>query len=162
MDPVALEADRWLGGHHNSCLLIDESGFRKSGKHSVGVARQWCGRWGKVDSCQVGVFAALGRGPRAAWVDERLYLPQAWVEDPARCRRAGIPKAARVFKTKVQLALEMVGINRSRACDLLGSVAVGFMARIRPSYAAWMPWVRCLWPMCIVISASTGTIRSRP
>ena len=108
IDQVALEANRWLGGHHNSCLLIDESGFRKSGKHSVGVARQWCGRWGKVDNCQVGVFAALGRGNRATLVDERLYLPGRWVEDPARCRGAGIPKQARVLKTKVQLALEMV------------------------------------------------------
>jgi SRSO17 transposase len=104
MNQVALEADRWLGGHHNSCLLIDESGFRKSGKHSVGVARQWCGRWGKVDNCQVGVFAALGRGHRAALVDERLYLPESWVDDAGRCRRAGIPKPARVFKTKAQLS----------------------------------------------------------
>ena len=108
IDQVALEADRWLGGHRNSCLLIDESGFRKSGKHSVGVDRQWCGRWGKVDNCQVGVFAALGRGNRATLVDEQLYLPARWVEDPARCRRAGIPKQARVLKSKVQLALEMV------------------------------------------------------
>jgi SRSO17 transposase len=107
MDQVALESDRWLGGHPNSCLLIDESGFRQSGKHSVGVARQWCGRWGKVDNCQVGVFAALGRDHRVALVDERLYLPQSWVEDPARCRRAGIAESARVFKTKMQLALEM-------------------------------------------------------
>ena len=81
IDQVALEADGWFGGHRNCCLLIDESGFRKSGKHSVGVARQWCGRWGKVDNCQVGVFAALGGGNQATLVDERLYLPVHWVED---------------------------------------------------------------------------------
>ena len=56
----------------------------------------------------MGVFAALSRGNRATLVDERLYLPARWVEDPARCRRAGIPKQARILKTKVQLALEMV------------------------------------------------------
>ena len=75
MDQVALEADHWLGGSADSCLLIDEGGFKKSGKHSVGVARQWCGRLGKVDNCQVGVFAALGRDRRVTLVDERLYLP---------------------------------------------------------------------------------------
>ncbi len=112
MDQVALEADQWLGGHPNSCLLIDESGFKKSGKHSVGVARQWCGRLGKVDNCQVGVFAALGRDRRVTLVDERLYLPEKWCDDAQRCEQAGIPEADRVFKTKVALALEMVAHQR--------------------------------------------------
>jgi len=126
IDQVALEVDRWLGGHRNSCLLIDESGFRKSGTHSVGVARQWCGRWGKVDNCQVGVFAALGRGHRATLVDERLYLPEPWVEDPARCRRAGIPKSSRVFKTKAQLALEMVAHQAEQGVRFAWVGADGF------------------------------------
>jgi SRSO17 transposase len=112
IDQVALEADQWLGGHPNSCLLIDESGFKKAGKHSVGVARQWCGRLGKVDNCQVGVFAALGRDRRVTLVDERLYLPEKWCDDPKRCEQAGIPEAQRVFKTKVALALEMVAHQR--------------------------------------------------
>jgi SRSO17 transposase len=112
IDQVALEADQWLGGHPNSCLLIDESGFKKAGKHSVGVARQWCGRLGKVDNCQVGVFAALGRDRRVTLVDERLYLPETWCDDPKRCEQAGIPEAQRVFKTKVALALEMVAHQR--------------------------------------------------
>jgi SRSO17 transposase len=47
MDQVALEADKWLGGHPESCLLLDETGFEKSGKHSVGVGRQWFGRGGE-------------------------------------------------------------------------------------------------------------------
>ena len=112
MDQVALEADHWLGGTASSCLLIDESGFKKSGKHSVGVARQWCGRLGKVDNCQVGVFAALGRGRRVTLVDERLYLPESWCDDPQRCEQAGIPEAHRSFKTKVALALQMVAHQR--------------------------------------------------
>jgi SRSO17 transposase len=112
MDQVALEADDRLGGTADSCLLIDESGFKKSGKHSVGVARQWCGRLGKVDNCQVGVFAALGRGRRVTLVDERLYLPESWCDDPRRCEQAGIPAANRSFTTKVALALEMVAHQR--------------------------------------------------
>ena len=112
MDQVASEADHRLGGTANSCLLIDESGFKKSGKHSVGVARQWCGRFGKVDNCQVGVFAALGCDRRVTLVDERLYVPESWCDDPQRCEQAGIPEANRSFKTKVALALEMVAHQR--------------------------------------------------
>ena len=112
MDQVALEADGLLGGNRNSCLLIDESGFKKSGKFSVGVSRQWCGRLGKVENCQVGVFAALGRDRRVTLVNERLYLPEKWASDRQRCEQAGIPEEFRGFKTKVALALEMVEHQR--------------------------------------------------
>jgi SRSO17 transposase len=112
MDQVALEADGLLGGTRNSCLLIDESGFKKSGKFSVGVGRQWCGRLGKVENCQVGVFAALGRDRRVTLVNERLYLPEKWASDRQRCEQAGIPEEFRGFKTKVALALEMVEHQR--------------------------------------------------
>jgi SRSO17 transposase len=112
IDQVALEADGLLGGNRNSCLLIDESGFKKSGSHSVGVGRQWCGRFGKIDNCQVGVFAALGCDRRVTLIDERLYLPKQWSEDPERCERAGVPEEFRCFKTKVALVLEMVEHQR--------------------------------------------------
>jgi len=82
MDQVARDANRHLGGHAGTALLIDEAGITKKGKKSVGVARQWNGRLGKVDNCQVGVFAALSLGTRATLVDRRLYLPQAWMENP--------------------------------------------------------------------------------
>ena len=113
LDQVAQEADHWLGGTEDSCLLIDESGFAKKGKHSVGVKRQWCGRQGKVDNCQVGVFAALGKGHLSTLIDERLYLPKEWASNPARCRKAGIPEAERVHKSKSALALEMVSHQRA-------------------------------------------------
>ena len=112
MDQVALEADGLLGGNRNSCLLIDESGFKKSGKFSVGVGRQWCGRLGKVENCQVGVFSALGRNRRVTLVNERLYLPEKWASDRQRCEQAGIPEEFRGFKTKVALALELVEHQR--------------------------------------------------
>jgi len=114
LDQVAQDADRLLGGTADSCLLIDESSFAKKGKHSVGVARQWCGRLGKVDNCQVGVFAALGRGDRVSLVDARLYLPKAWVDDPARCRLAGVPEGQRVMRSKSELALAMVAHQRAQ------------------------------------------------
>lgn len=95
-------------GSAGASLVIDESSFAKQGKMSVGVARQWNGRLGKVDNCQVGVFAVLTDGKRASITDFRLYLPQEWVDDPGRCRKAGIPEEHIVFKKKSELALQMV------------------------------------------------------
>jgi len=111
MAQVAQDANRLLGGNE-SCLLVDESGFGKKGDHSVGVARQWNGRLGKTDNCQVGVFAALGRGTLATLIDFRLYLPKKWCKDTKRCDQAGIPKSYQQFKTKSELALEMIKHQR--------------------------------------------------
>jgi len=108
LDQVAQDAHRLLGGHADSALLIDESGCPKKGTHSVGVARQWCGQLGKVENCQVGVFAALSRGPDATLIDERLFLPEVWARDPARRQAAGIPVAQRSFQRKTDLALAMI------------------------------------------------------
>jgi FOG: Transposase len=108
VDQVARDADRHLGGQANSALYLDETGFLKKGSHSVGVQRQWIGRFGKVDNCQVGVFAALGCHERVLPINFRLYLPKEWVTDRKRCRKADVPKEQRVFKRKHDLALEMV------------------------------------------------------
>ncbi len=113
MDDVAQEADQLLGGKTDSCLLIDESGFVKKGTGSVGVARQWCGRLGKVDNCQVAVFGTLCDGERFAPIDARLYLPKEWVSNPTRCRKAGIPDEAIVARSKAEHALEIVGHART-------------------------------------------------
>ena len=112
LDQVALETDALLGGTPESALLIDESGITKKGNKSVGVGRQWNGRLGKVDNCQVGVYAALSRGSRSTLIDTRLYLPSSWVNDKARCAVAGVPNQARRAKSKPELALEMVRYNR--------------------------------------------------
>jgi len=108
LDQVAVEADRHLGGAADSCLLLDESSFEKKGEKSVGVARQWAGRLGKVDNCQVAVFAALAQGSFSTLIDTRLYLPKEWTQDPKRCLAAGVPKLEMVFKGKAELAFEMV------------------------------------------------------
>jgi len=91
MDRVASDADALLGSEIGTGFYIDESGFQKKGEHSVGVARQWNGRLGKQDNCQVGVFGALGRGDRVSLIDARLYLPKEWTDDPGRCDRADVP-----------------------------------------------------------------------
>jgi len=108
LDQVALEADGLLGGAEDSALLIDETGLTKKGKKSAGVARQWNGRLGKVDNCQVGVFAALSRGARSTLIDARLFLPAEWVKNTSRCKAAKIPVEEQVGKTKPELALEMI------------------------------------------------------
>ncbi len=108
IDNVARDSDKLLGDDHQACLLIDESGFAKQGKESVGVRRQWLGRLGKVDNGQVAVYGALVNGQYAAPVDVRLYLPEEWTDDSKRCEKAGIPENEREFHTKPELGLEIV------------------------------------------------------
>jgi SRSO17 transposase len=108
IDHVALDADALLGHPRHTGFLVDESGFGKQGKGSAGVSRQWLIRLGKVDNSQVAVFGALANGSWVAPVDVRLYLPQEWANDPERCKRAGIPEDERRFRTKTELALELV------------------------------------------------------
>jgi SRSO17 transposase len=112
IDHVARDANQFLGDEQRAGLLIDESGFAKQGPMSVGVSRQWLGRLGKVDNGQVAVFGVLSRDRFAIPVDVKLYLPKKWTEDPKRCEKAGIPEAERVFRTKEQLALEIVSHAR--------------------------------------------------
>ena len=123
LDQVAQEANRLLGGHADRALPIDESGCPKKGTQSVGVARQWCGQSGKVENGQVGVFAALSRGTEATLIDGRLFLPEAWTNDPARCQAAGIPEAHRGFQRKTDLALTMIVHARQQG---IGVAWVGF------------------------------------
>jgi len=89
-------------------LILDESGNPKQGDKSVGVARQYCGRLGKVDNCQVGVFVAYAKAGQTTLIDKRLYLPQEWIDDPARCRQAGVPEQEIVFRKKSELGLELI------------------------------------------------------
>ena len=112
IDHVACDANTCLGDEKRAGLLIDESGFAKQGPMSAGVSRQWLGRLGKVDNGQVAVFGVLSKDRFAIPVDVKLYLPKKWTEDPKRCEKAGIPENERVFRTKEQLALEIVSRAR--------------------------------------------------
>lgn len=113
--PMIGELARQIGsalGEADGVLVFDPSGVLKQGKASVGVARQWCGRAGKVDNCQVGVYLGYVSRKEHALVDTRLYLPKEWTKDKKRCKRAGIPKEIR-FHTRHELALEMLLEHRA-------------------------------------------------
>ena len=114
MAKVAAQADELLGDPRESCLILDETAIPKKGTKSVGVARQWCGQLGKLENCQVGVFAGLARGGLVSLVDAQLYLPKEWIRSPKRCRQAGVPDADQAMKSKTDLALEMVHTARKR------------------------------------------------
>ena len=89
-------------------LVIDESAHLKKGNKSVGVGKQYAGVVGKVENCQVGVYVSMVNDNRAGLIDERLFIPENWINDKARCKAAGIPKQQMKFKTKPELALEMI------------------------------------------------------
>jgi SRSO17 transposase len=99
-------------GAEGAVLVVDETGFLKKGRHSAGVARQYCGTVGKVENCQVGVFLAYGSHKGHALIDRRLYLPEAWAGDAERRRAAKIPDTV-PFLTKAESAREMI----TRALD---------------------------------------------
>jgi SRSO17 transposase len=98
-------------GQGDGVLVFDPSGMPKSGRESVGVARQWCGRLGKVDNCQVAIYLGYVSRKGHTLVDTRLYLPKEWTKDKARLDKAGVPTASRGYRTRHQLALEMLAAN---------------------------------------------------
>lgn len=108
MKDLARKVNRDLGDFKLQSLNIDENSTRKSGKNSVGVSKQYNGNLGKLENSQTGVFATLGKGELVCQVNAKLYLPQEWVEDEQRCKKAGIPKSEMVLKTKLDLALELI------------------------------------------------------
>src|SRR5208282_6875871 len=88
--------------------VIDDTGFLKQGKHSVGVQRQYTGSAGKITNCQIAVSLSVATRHEHLPIDFELYLPrESWAEDPERRRKARIPDGV-VFKTKVELAIEMI------------------------------------------------------
>jgi len=108
--PLLAELARQVGaelGEPDAVLVFDPSAFPKKGTASVGVARQWCGRLGKVDNGQVGVYLGYASRKEHALVDFRLYLPREWATDRKRRRKAGVPRRAR-FRTRHELALQLL------------------------------------------------------
>jgi len=87
--------------------IIDDTGFPKKGRHSVGVARQYCGQLGKQDNCQVAVSLSVANDAASLPIAYRLYLPQAWADDADRRKTAKVP-ADIAFQTKPQIALEQI------------------------------------------------------
>lgn len=108
MDQVSKDVSQSLPKQTLTGLLIDESGWEKKGKKSIGVGYQYCGNVGKTANSQVAVFGCLCNGKYAALVDSRLYIPSSWTKDRERCDEAGIPVSHRVFKTKQELAIDII------------------------------------------------------
>ena len=108
--PLLAELARRIGaelGEADGVIVFDPSAHPKKGTESVGVQRQWCGRLGKIENCQVGVYLAYVSRTEQALADVRLYLPESWAKDRKRRKKAGVPKAVR-FQTRHDLALAML------------------------------------------------------
>jgi SRSO17 transposase len=120
---------RWVLPHMNPSnglyWVIDDTGFPKKGKHSVGVARQYCGQLGKQDNCQVAVSLSVATTEASLPVAYQLYLPQEWADDPERRQLAGVPEEIG-FATKPQIAIAQLrearqskAVPRTELCWLM-------------------------------------------
>ena len=123
-------------GHPEAVWVFDGSDFPKQGRKSAGVARQYCGRLGKVANCQAGMFLAYVSPLGRALVDKRLYLSQVWASDDARCAAAGVPEERRAFIIPSPVA------PRSRSSPTLSGV---------PHWAQTI-YTSPAWPCCAQIT----------
>jgi SRSO17 transposase len=143
--------------------IIDDTGFPKKGKHSVGVARQYCGQLGKQDNCQVAVSLSLANHHASLPVAYRLYLPEDWATDSRRRRKSGVPETIS-FKTKPEIALEQIdaackaGLPRgvvlmdagygcnTKLRTAISALALRYVAGILPNTSVWAPGTEPLPP----------------
>jgi len=102
---LIVQADKLVGGR-DGVLVIDDTAMLKKGKHSVGVAPQYCSTLGKIANCQTLVSLTLARREVPIMLALRLFLPESWTSDPSRLKRAGVPTAYRKPRTKSEVALE--------------------------------------------------------
>ena len=101
--------------HPEGVWVLDGSDFPKQGRKSAGVARQYCGRLGKVANCQAGMFLAYVSPLGRALVDKRLYLPESWTSDKDRCEAAGVPEDRQGYRSKTDWPWRWWGGHRSGA-----------------------------------------------
>src|SRR6187401_708464 len=144
--------------------IIDDTGFPKKGRHSVGVTRQYCGQLGKQDNCQVAVSLSLANHAASLPVAWRLYLPREWTADAARRTAAGIPETVG-FLTKPEIALEQIraacaaGLPRGVVLmdagygantwlrEEIGALGLSYVAGIPPHTSVWPPGMAPLPPL---------------
>ena len=137
-DELIRQAGRLLGGP-DAVLVIDDTALPKQGRHSVGVARQYCGCLGKRANCQVLVSLTLARDEVPIPIVLRLFLPEKWVDDPARCDAAGVPQDRRRRLAKPDLALEELDRVRAlgvRCGAVLTDAGYGISAAFRQALSA--------------------------
>ena len=156
---VVPRMDFSLGGF----WIIDDTGFPKKGKHSVGVARQYCGVLGKQDNCQVAVSISLANAEASVPVAYRLYLPKDWAKDRKRRAKVGVPAEVK-FATKTEIALAQLerllaegapkhcvladagyGVDTSFR-DRLGELGLTYVVGITSAAVVWSPGVEPLPP----------------
>ena len=136
-EPLLDELARQVGeriGEPDGVIVFDPSAHPKSGKHSVGVKRQWCGRLGKRDNCQVGIYMGYASRKEHALVDQRLFLPEEWDDDKERRKKCGVPKDVR-HETRHELALDMLRKHTRRLPHawVAGDTEMGRSTRFRGS-----------------------------
>jgi DDE superfamily endonuclease len=118
--------------------VVDDTGIPKKGRHSVGVARQYCGVLGKQDNCQVAVSVSVAHERASMPVAYRLYLPEAWASDRRRRRRAGVPDPVE-FHAKWQIALEQIAqltAERVPAAPVVADAGYGVVTAFRDALTA--------------------------
>ena len=143
--------------------IIDDTGFPKKGRHSVGVARQYCGQLGKQDNCQIAVSLSLANREASLPVAWRLYLPEDWAADTARRKKAGIPEDV-TFQTKPQIALDQIRAAHAAGLPLgvvlmdagygtdtrlregIAALGLCYIAGIQPQTSLWAPGTAPLPP----------------
>jgi SRSO17 transposase len=144
--------------------IVDDTGFPKKGKHSVGVARQYCGQLGKQDNCQVAVSLSFATEVGSVPIAYQLYLPKDWANDPERRRVAGVPERL-MFATKPEIALEQLrgaveadvppGVvladagygDETAFRDGITELGLLYAVGIRPGTTVWAPGVSPLPPI---------------
>ena len=156
--------------------IIDDTGFPKKGRHSVGVTRQYCGQLGKQDNCQVAVTLSIANHAASLPIAHRLYLPEDWASDPLRRDKAGVPKPIS-FATKPEIALDQIraactaGIPRGAVLMDAGygadtglrteltALGLSYVAGIHPHTTVWLPGTGPLPPK---VWSGHGRPASRP
>ena len=152
------------GGGAIEAWIIDDTGFPKKGRHSVGVARQYCGQLGKQDNCQIAVSLSLANHAASLPIAWRLYLPLEWTADAERRTAAGIPETVG-FLTKPEIALEQIraacaaGLPRGVVLmdagygtntwlrEEIGALGLSYVAGIPPHTSVWPPGTAPLPPL---------------
>jgi len=161
-------------GEPAGVLIVDGTDFPKKGRHSVGVARQYCGATGKVDNCQAAVFVAYASRKGHTLLDRRLYLPQEWFEAASRARweRCAIPEGT-AFRTKLELAWEMVESQRAQGavpfswvlCDEAFGSSHEFLGHLEQAglrYLADVPLSTLVWPQRPLTEVPPAKSTGRP
>src|SRR3954447_2348997 len=168
------QADALVGGP-DALLVVDDTALPKKGERSVGVARQYCGALGKRANCQVLVSLTLARGEVPVPLGLRLFLPGAWVADPERCARAGVPEEHRRPLAKTDLALAEIdrvlaaGARFGRVVTDAGyGISAGFRLGLSARgllWAAGIPKVQNVYSTSVELRwprAATGRPRKHP